>query len=269
MKSILFSFLIFIVFLTGDSYASNFGMGVHWGYGVLTYEEESAAFGTGVTSDFRMKTMLFGVSGEYSFKRLDHFFIAFVTDWVVGVEDRENWNFDNAPVQTGDMNIGGQFYDARIGYKNGGERYYYRVHLSGGWDGLSFERDRYIWRGIPITGNTREDISLWRVGAGTGMGYRLGTWSLDSRIAYSYHIRGRVENSALPGVTFKTNGTCLDGGIGLARQLGPRTGLYFGISYSLFKLRESDRELSGNTAVIYPESETEMKIGVFNLTHSF
>jgi hypothetical protein len=269
IKTILISFLIAFALLTELSHANNFGMGVHWGYGVLKYEEETSAFGTDIDSDFRMKTMLFGISGEYSFKKPDHFFAAIVTDWVVGMEDDEDWNFNNVQVQTGDTNIDGQFYDVRFGYKNSNEKFYYRMHVSGGWDGLKFKRENYVWRGIAIAGNSTEDISLWRVGAGTGMGYKLGSWALDGRIAYSYHIKGRVENSSLSDVTFKTNGTCLDGGIGAARQIADNTGFYFGISYSLFRLDESDIEHSGVTSVIYPASRTEMIVGVFNLTHSF
>ena len=58
-------------------------------------------------------------------------------------------------------------------------------------------------------------------------------------------------------------------GIGVARQIAEKTGFYFGISYSLFRLDESDIENSGGTPVFYPSSETEMILGVFNLTHSF
>lgn len=268
-NKIIISFLIAFALLAGQSYAGNLGIGVHGGYGVIKYEEETSTFGTDIESESTTNTMLFGISGEYSFKKLDHFFAAIVTDWTVGVEDKEDWKFNDVQVQSGDMNITGQFYDVRFGYKNGSEKYYYRMHVSGGWDGLRFKRKDYVWRGVPISGNSTEDISLWRVGAGTGMGYKLGSWALDGRIAYSYHVKGRVENSALSDVTFKTKGTCLDGGVGAARQIADNTGFYFGISYSLFKLDESDVEQSRGTAVIYPASKTEMIVGVFNLTHSF
>jgi len=268
-KIICILFLLAFAFLTGLSHANNVGIGVHGGYGVIKYEEESSAFGTDVDSESTFNTFLFGISGEYSFKKPDNFFAAIVTDWTVGVEDREDWKFNDVQVQSGDMKMDGQFYDARFGYKNGNEKFYYRMHVSGGWDGLRFKRNNYVWRGIPISGNSTEDISLWRVGGGTGMGYKLGSWALDGRIAYSYHVRGRVENSALSDVTFKTNGTCLDGGVGAARQIADNTGFYFGISYSLFKLDESDIEQSRGTSVIYPATRTEMIVGVFNLTHSF
>ena len=269
IKTISISLLITFALLSGQCHAGNSGMGVHWGYGVIKYEEETSVFGTEVDSESTLNTMLFGISGEYSFKRPEHFFAAIVTDWTVGVKDKEDWKFNDIQLQSGDMNINGQFYDVRFGYKNGNEKFYYRMHVSGGWDGLRIERKNYVWRGVPISGNSVEDISLWRVGAGTGMGYKLGSWALDGRIAYSYHVKGRVENSVLSGVTFKTTGNCLDGGVGLARQIADNTGFYFGISYSLFRLDESDIEHSRGTSVIYPASRTEMKVGVFNLTHSF
>jgi hypothetical protein len=187
----------------------------------------------------------------------------------VGLEDRETLKINDVKVRSNDLDISGQFYDVRLGYKNGNETYYYRFHVSGGWDGLRFKRKDHVWRGFSISGNTTEDISLWRVGAGTGMGYKLGSWALDGRIAYSYHVKGRVDNSALPDVSFKTNGTCLDGGVGAARQINDNTGFYVGVSYSLFELDESDVEQSGGRAVIYPESKTQLVVGVFNLTHSF
>jgi hypothetical protein len=268
-KIFLISLLTVCTVLIEQSHAGNFGFGVHGGYGVIQYEEETSAFGTDIEAESTMNTMLFGISGEYSFKKPDNFFAAIVTDWTVGLEDRETWDVNNVQVQSNDINMSGQFYDARFGYKNGSEKYYYRFHVSGGWDGLRFKRKQYIWRGFPISGDTTEDISLWRVGAGTGAGYKLGSWALDGRIAYSYHVKGRVDNSALSDVTFKTKGTCLDGGVGAARQINENTGFYFGISYSLFRLDESDIEQSGGTAVMYPASKTQLVVGVFNLTHSF
>ncbi len=268
-KIFLISLLTACILLTGQSQAGNFGVGVHGGYGVIKYEEETSAFGTDIESESTMNTMLFGISGEYSFKNLHNLFAAIVTDWTVGLDDRETWEFNDVKVQSNDINMSGQFYDARFGYKNGSETYYYRVHVSGGWDGLRFKRKDYIWRGVPITVNSTEDISLWRVGAGTGAGYKLGSWALDGRIAYSFHVKGRVENSALSDVTFKTKGTCLDGGVGAARQITDNTGFYAGISYSLFRLDESDVEQSAGIAVMYPASTTQLVVGVFNLTHSF
>ncbi len=258
-----------VTLLSGQCHAGNFGAGVHGGYGVINYEEETSAFGDNVESESTLNTILFGISGEYSFKKPEHFFAAVVTDWTIGLEDKENWEFNDVHVQSNDIDISGQFYDVRFGYKKSHEKMYYRMHISGGWDGLTFKRKDYVWRGIAISGNSTEEVSLWRVGAGTGMGYKLGSWALDGRIAYSYHIKGRVDNSQLSDVAFKTKGTCLDGGVGAARQIADNTGFYFGISYSLFELDESDIEISGGTPVIYPASRTEMIVGVFNLTRWF
>jgi len=127
-KITLTSFLIAFALLTGESYAGNSGIGVHWGYGTLIYEEATSGLGTDIESELRMKTMLFGVSGEYSFKKPDHFFAAIVTDWVVGIEDKEDWNFDNVRIQSGDANVDGQFYDVRFGYKDSFEKFYYSMY---------------------------------------------------------------------------------------------------------------------------------------------
>jgi hypothetical protein len=269
LRNIFIPILIVFALSAGQACAGNFGAGVHGGYGVIKHEEESSAFGSKVESESTLNTVLFGISGEYSFRKPDHFFAALVTDWTVALKDSETWESDEVQFSSNDIDMTGQFYDLRFGYKNEHNRFYYRVHVSAGWDGLSFKRTGFVWRGAAISGDSTEDISLWRVGAGTGMGYKLGGWALDGRIAYSYHVRGRMENSALPGVTFKTNGTCLDGGVGVARQVAANTGFYFGISYSLFKLDESDIENFEGTPVIFPETSTQLIIGVFNLTHSF
>ncbi|UCH80621.1 MAG: hypothetical protein JSW20_12910 [Nitrospiraceae bacterium] len=268
-KTVFVSFVYVFTLMAGQSHAGNFGVGVHGGYGIITYEEEASALGIDAESESTMNTVLFGISGEYSFRKLKNFFTAIVTDWTVGTEDRETWTFNDVQARSGDIDMSGQFYDLRFGYKNSHERIYYRMHISGGWDGLTFKRKVLVWRGIPISGNSTEEISLWRVGAGTGMGYKLGNWALDGRIAYSYHIKGRVDNSALSDVTFKTSGTCLDGGVGAAAQIADSTGFYFGISYSLFRLDESDIENSRGRPVIYPASRTQIVVGVFNLTHWF
>jgi hypothetical protein len=268
-KKILILTLLILFTLSGQSYASNFGAGVHGGYGVIKYEEETSEFGRDVESDALLNTILFGVSVEYSFNRPRNVYAGITTDWTISLENDEEWREGGVKIAEGDLKMFGQFYDLRLGYKGSNEQFYYRVHISGGWDGLHFKRDKFVWRGTPVTGSSKEDISLWRAGIGTGVGYELNEWSLDGRIAYSYHFKGEVKNSELSGFSFDTNGTCLDGGLGLARSISDQVNFYIGGSYSLFRLDESDVEQRGSIRAVYPESKTQLFVGVFNLTYHF
>jgi len=69
-------------------------------------------------------------------------------------------------VQKNDMELTTQFYDLRAGYKNKKDNLYYRFYISGGWDGMRFKRDEYIWQGSPLNKISIEEISLYKVGAG-------------------------------------------------------------------------------------------------------
>lgn len=270
MKNNLILIFITLVFLTGTSYAGNLGFGVHSGYGVLEYKENTSAFGTKVESESKQDVVLFGVSGEYTFPRQDNFFIALVTDWALGLEGTEKWRENNVQVQTNDMEVFGEFYDLRFGYKeNTLDSFYYRFYVSGGWDGLHFKRDSFVSRGVSLSGSVTEDFSLWHVGGGIGLGYKLGRWVLDGRMAYNYFPKGEVENSSLPQFTFDTNGTCTDAGLGIAYNITEKTGLYLGALYTLIKLDQSDVMRSGSVQAVFPESETEIMAGVVNLTYAF
>ena len=258
-----------IIFSDTLSYAGNFGVGAHTGYGILKYEEKTSALGTNVESESRQNVILFGISGEYSLSKPENFFAGITTDWAFGLKGRETWREDDSEIQTNDMEVFGQFYDLRFGYKNTLKNFYYKIYASGGWDGLHFKRDRFVWRGVSSEDSVKEDFSLWRTGIGAGAGYKLNQWAIDGRAAYSYYPKGEVKNSSLPQFTFDTEGTCLDMGIGISREIEKNLKFYIGGSYTLLKLSQSNIMSDGSVRAVLPSSKTEIIIGVVNLTYAF
>lgn len=293
-----FIIFIFIVFVSyPEAWGGNFGFGVHSGYGVIKFEEKETFRGVNFESESKQNVILFGGSGEYSFPpRRKNFYVGITTDWAFGLKDRETWKQDNVQVQINDMRVFGQFYDLRFGYKNSLDNLYpvrkkapsfgrgkkihskdgpelsngvyYRLYVSGGWDGLHFKRDKFIRRGISVTDSITEDISLWRTGVGLGLGYKLNKWALDGRLAYSYYPKGKTKDSSLPQFTFDTNGTCLDVGLGVAREIAKNMSFYLGGSYTLQRLKGNTT--SNNTIqAIFWKSKLEILVGMVNLTYAF
>lgn len=270
LKNIALSLIISsIVFFAGIVDAGNFGAGVHSGYGILKYEEQTSAFGTKVESKSTQNVILFGVSGEYSFSKPKNLYVNITTDWVFGLQGNETWKENNTQIQATDIKIFEQFYDLRFGYKNSINNFHYRFYVSGGRDIFHFKRDKFIWRGTPLTGNVTEDINLWRIGIGTGFGYKLDRWAIDGRLAYENYPVSKVNNSSLPQFTFDTNGTVLDMGFGMAYGITQNVNFYFGGSYSLLKFEQSDIMQSGSIQAVYPENKTEIILGMLNLTYAF
>ncbi len=273
-------FMSFQPFWTDSgAHAGNFGFGVHSGAGVIRYVEQSTVFGPNREAESSQGVIIVGGSGEYSFPRSGNFFAGLTIDYTLGLEDRETWKDDGSKFQINDMRVFGQFYDMRFGYKNSFvvptlrdrflDNLYYRLYLSGGWDGLYFERSDFVLRGSNVSGTSIEDFSLWRLGGGFGIGYKLDKWAVDARGSYGYYVKGTVENSSYPDISFDTNGTCLDGGIGIARELTEKLNFYTGVSYTLIELDESDVQRSGSTLVVFPNSSTEIMGVVVNLTYAF
>lgn len=256
-----------MLFSIGYAHAADFGVGVHGGYGVLKYEENvSRDDTTADKSRATLNTILLGVSGEYTFPQYKNFFAGIVTDWAVGLKDREEWEKNGEKIQTNDISTFGQFYDGRLGYKNSIGNLSYRIYISGGWDGIHFRRKNFVVNGVTDHEAITEDFSLWRIGGGLGLGYLLGDkWSLDGRAAYSYYFDGEIRNSSNSGLVFDTNGTCLDAGIGVKREIAHNMSLYIGGSYTLIDLDES--EVVDN--FIFPDSRTQIMAGVVNVTYAF
>ncbi len=256
-------FVISIIFIVcSNASGSNFGIGSHAGYGTFQFKENDQS----LKSESTQNMVIFGVSGEYSFNKPRNFFAGITTDWIIGFDDRETWTRNNTQAGTNDMSVSGQFYDLRFGYKNSINRFYYRIYISGGWDGLYLERDNSTQSGvnIPVNKVTR-DYSLWRAGIGTGIGYSIGKWALDGRAAYSYYPAGDIDDSSLRLFTFDTNGTCLDAGLGVARRITDKMSVYAGVSYTFSTLDKSET-ING---FFVPEADFEMLLGVVNLTYAF
>lgn len=258
---LLLSFSLLLLFSTA-SYAGNFGVGTHAGYGTLSHEEKGS-------SESDQNVLFYGVSGEYTLQSNPHLFTGFVIDWGTGFYDDEKWENKGAQSQSNDIKFFGQFYDVRFGYKNDFGDYYYRAFVAGGYDILRFKRDDFIFSGAPLQASGTETLNLLRTGIGAGFGRRIGKWALDSRIAYSLHPSGKVEYSAYPGIDFDTEGTCIDGGVGLATGITDRMSFYAGISGSLIELDESGSKQSGSALVSFPGSTTEIWVGMLNLTYAF
>jgi len=259
--------LVLCLFI-GSAYAGDFGMGVHAGYGTAGYKERTSALGVDVESESIQPVFLTGFSVEYTFRR--KLFINLTTDLLFGREGNERWSGDGVEIQENDMRISGQFYDLRFGYKDDLNNVYYRVYISGGWDGLSFKRDVFRVDGMPAGGSVEEDFSLIRMGIGAGAGYKLNKrWAIDGRAAYSYYPYARVENTALPDFDFRIHGTCLDEGLGVTYQISDRLSLYAGFSYTLLRLDESDVIEKGSVMAVFPASTTEIRTGMLNLTYMF
>ncbi|NOZ68947.1 MAG: hypothetical protein GXP46_06825 [Deferribacteres bacterium] len=270
MKVNILLIVVSAVFLTAvHAGASGFGIGVHSGYGSIIYEENTTAFGNDITSEAVLDTVLFGISAEYTFTEPGYLFAGIVTDWAFGLEDSETWETDGVATQTNDLEVFGQFYDIRFGYKNTVAGLYYRIYASGGWDGIHFRRDEFVSRGVAVSGDVTEDFSLWRIGAGAAIGYKFGKWALDGRAAYAHYPDAEVKNSSVPDVKFDTSGTCLDMGFGLARELSANMSLYLGGTYTEIRLRESDIKQKGLLQAVFPDSSTRLTAGVVNLTYAF
>ncbi len=263
-----------IIFINDFADASNFGLGVHGGYGLLKYEEHTSVPGINRKSEASLNTILLGASGEYSFPKHDKFYTGITTDFAIGTEDREIRKDNGIKRQTNDIRIFGQFYDFRLGYKNSIDNFYYRLYVSGGWDGIHFARNNFKGRNLRTNDKVTEDFSLWRTGGGIGLGYKFNKWALDGRAAYSYYPKGTVTNSEFEGVKFDTNGTCLDLGLGIGREIIHNIGFYIGGFYTFIILDESDvkRNVSQTgkiTHIVFPDSKTQLMGGVVNLTYAF
>jgi hypothetical protein len=162
------------------------------------------------------------------------------------------------------MKVSIQFYDLRVRYKNQKDNFYYRLYMSGGWDGLRFKRDEYVWQGSPLDKTSIEEISLWKVGTGAGIGFKKDKRSLEGRMSYSYYVDGETEDSSLPSVTFDTEGSRLNITLGLLREITKDLGIYFGGDYILQKLKgnTSDDDISWRT-------KFQILSGIIKLIYAF
>jgi hypothetical protein len=267
-----------IMLFAGSAYAGNFGFGIHGGYGITTYEENTDAFDRDVESDSTLDTFLFGGSVEYTLPKPAHFYVSAVGDWTIGLEDVEKWEEDDIKTQQNDISMWTQFYDARLGYRNALGNLYYGIYVSGGWDGIHFRRKNFVIAGVSTNSDAiTEDFHLWRAGGGGSLGYTFGKWALDGRGAIGYYFDGEVRNSSNSGLVFDTNGTCMDFGGGAAYEIAENMKFYVGGSYTRVLLDESEVETEVSNGInvskiestVFPESKTQIIAGVVNLTFAF
>ncbi len=257
--SVLFLCLLLI---TGSVHAGNLILDGHGGYGVINYKEDTSS-GVKTEATSTLKTVYFGGSGEYSFNKPENYYAGIAADWAIGVEDGETWTKDGTQVQTNDIKIFGQFYDLRFGYKDSMEKFSYGIYLSGGWDGMYFDRDNFVESGIPSSGAITEEFSLWRAGGGIKAGYEFGQWTAEGLISFAYYTDAKVENSKYPGFKFDTEGVRLDLELGAKRSLFDNLSLYLGGLYRSIQLDESPvfrvRDLNGILDnVKFPHSKTQI-----------
>lgn len=265
---------LLIILLTFPAYAGSYKAGIHSGYGVMTYEEDTTALGRKDESESTLNTVLLGAYGEYSFSEPKNFFAGITADWAYGLEDTESWKRNGSPYQTNNLEIFGQFYGGMIGYNKSLDRLYYRIYLSGGWDGIHFRRGNIVENGIGSSGYVTEDFSLWSTGGGIGGGYKLGNWALEGKAAYAFYPVASVKNSSYPGFKFETDGTRIDIALGAVRQLTEKINLYLGGSFTSLELNESEVKQTTNKSsqlitIVFPNSRTEIVAGMVNLSYTF
>lgn len=248
MRNLLIATIV-ILFLSPIAHASRLSIDVHSGYGILRFEEKEYNRGDKFESEFKHKAILLGLSGEYILSEGGNIYTGINADWAFGLKDREELRRDGVKVQENDMRLSMQFYELRIGYRNQRGILYYRFYLSGGWDGMRFKRDEYIWQGSPLDKVSIEEISLWKVGAGADIGFRKDKWFLEGRFEYFYYPEGETEDSTLPNVTFDTEGSHFNIALGLTHEFTKDLGIYFGGDYILQKLKgnTSDDDISWRT----------------------
>lgn len=253
-----------IIVLTQTSFADNLSIDVRSGYGILKFEEKENYHGDDFDSEFKHNVILLGVSGEYTLPENKHFYAEINIDWAFGLKDRETLRQNGEEVQKNEMRVSLQFYGLRLGYKDIKDNFYYRFYIRGGWDGLRFKRENYVWRGVPIEKSSIEEISLWVIGAGMRLGVNKDRWSLDGKLSYFYYPNGETEDSSIPHVTFDTNGSRLNIDIGLTREIMNNLNLYFGGNYILQRLK-------GNTVSedISWKAKLQILAGVINLRYIF
>jgi len=263
MKNLLISIMV-ILFLPSIAHANKLSIDIHGGYGILKFKEEEYNHGNKFESEFKHKVVLFGLSGKYIFSKDGNFYTGINTDWAFGLKDREKRKRDGVEVQENDMRLSMQFYELLVGYRNQKDSIYYRLYISGGWDGMRFKRDEYMWQGSPLDKVSIEEMSLWKIGAGAGIGYRKDKWSFEGGLSYSYYVDGETEDSSLPKVTFDTGGSRLNIVFGLKREIVKNLGIYFGGDYILQKLKgnTSDNDISWR-------SKLQILTGMINLMYAF
>ncbi len=257
--------VLIIICLVNYAEAGRVEIGERFGYGVLKYEESSSPGGQELESEATLRTFLLGLSGEYVFSGQENLFMGANTEWTWGTENKEIWDINGVEAQKNELRIFGQSYDVRLGYKNSHQGFSYKFYITGGWDGIHFERDNFILQGTTRRNEVTEDFSLWRTGGGLALGYKLGRWSLDGSAAYFFYPEGEGKNSSLRNVEYDTEGERLDAAVGMTRELIENLYVNFSVGYTLLDLEINETE----NIVDQTDSKMQIGVGVIKLTYSF
>lgn len=269
------TFILTIVLFSGSAFAGNFSAVLdnlrvegHAGIGAIRYEEHASPADPEPKlddSEATLDAVLFGLSGEYTFPKPRNFYAVIKADWIWGSEDNEKWKKKHTIRQTNDLSITSEFYDVSLGHKNNLGRFYYRLFISGGWDGIHFRRKNlFDGSGNVIPSDTiTEDFSLWRVGGGLASGYEINKWAFEVNAAYGYYYDAHIKNSAFGGVSHHTTGDRLDADLVVSRDITDRIKAYLGGSYIFIEMKEDKK------AVTFPNSETQILIALLKLSYAF
>lgn len=253
-----------IIFWDLSCYADNINFDIHSGYGILKFEEQEDFRGDDYDSDFSNTAVLLGIAGEYTFPQNNSLYAGVNADWTFGLRDREAWDRNGAEAQKNDMKLTTQFYELRAGYKNQNDNLHYRFFISGGWDGMRFDRDEFTWMGSPLDKTSTEKTSLWKIGGGAGMGTDINGWALEGGVSYSWYADGETEDSSLSGVIFDTDGYRVNLAGGLSHGISDNLSIYVGAEYLYQRLKgdTSDDDITWR-------SKLQLMVGLVNIGYTF
>lgn len=134
IKKIVIAVALLVFSSTSYAHAGDFSFTTYTGYGILKYEEKEDFSGKDYETKFKQKAIMLGFTGEYLFQRPKNFFLAGVTEFEFGLENKEKSKENNAQFRTNDVRSFSQFYDIVFGYKNTYGIFHYKT-LCSGWMG--------------------------------------------------------------------------------------------------------------------------------------
>ena len=268
-KSVLLCLLALIISYAEPADAGSFEADVHSGYGQMKYKEATSAFGDDIVSEAVLDTVLVGTSIAYMFSGDSNIFGTLNVDWALGTADKESWTSNGQEVQVNDLEVLGQFYDFRLGFKKASGHFQYEIYLSSGWDGFRFVRHNFNSDENTFNGIVAEDFSLWKAGGGAAFKYKPDGWDMTARMGTFYYPDGAINNSSWGGHIFSTEGVSIDAEAGVEKVFSNNAGLYFGGRYKTVRLNESAVLDHDEENVIFPESRTELLMGIIKLSRYY
>ena len=226
---------------------------VRSGYGRFGYSEKTSAFGSTVSSESESPIYLLEGVGRIDLPR------GLFLQGSLGVgrtgEDRETWRNDGVVAQTNELQVDLFTAEGRFGvrWQSEPEGRSWDLFAALGYDALTFARDDFVVNGVPQPlAEVTEDFRLPRGGLGVVLTLPRGRWSLEGEATVDWYLEARVENSALPGITFDTEGYRWDLDLRAGYQLSAAVLLGAGVSYTAIELEQSGIE----AGTVFPDSST-------------